>query len=155
MNPNSMQVGGDHYRSEYQHWDFVQACLNGRYLEGQITKYVTRWRKKNGIEDLKKAQHYANKLLTEFRAGRVHSMVAAHTYANKLAGKECPDNMTPFHNAQVDFSRINNLSYEEALIVEGLVCWNDELTIRVCQTRIDRLIKEAEAEEPGPGYVKQ
>ena len=33
------------------------------YLEGNILKYLTRYRHKNGIQDLKKAQWYLNKLI--------------------------------------------------------------------------------------------
>jgi hypothetical protein len=33
------------------------------FLEGNIVKYVTRWKHKNGLEDLKKAQWYMNKLV--------------------------------------------------------------------------------------------
>ena len=33
------------------------------YLRGNITKYMHRWRYKNGVEDLKKAQWYLNKLI--------------------------------------------------------------------------------------------
>ena len=62
MNPNSTQVGGSHYQSAYQHWDFVGDALQGRYLEGCISKYVSRWRKKGGTQDLEKAAHYADKL---------------------------------------------------------------------------------------------
>lgn len=35
------------------------------YLEGNIIKYVSRYKLKNGIEDLKKAQWYLNKLMEE------------------------------------------------------------------------------------------
>ena len=35
------------------------------YLRGNIAKYLHRWRYKNGIEDLKKAQWYLNKLVQE------------------------------------------------------------------------------------------
>lgn len=34
------------------------------YLVGNIIKYVSRFRKKNGIEDLKKAQWYLNRLIS-------------------------------------------------------------------------------------------
>jgi len=63
LNPNAHQEGGDHYNSEYQHWDFVLNSLGGRYLEGCVTKYVARWMKKNGLEDLKKAAHYLDKIM--------------------------------------------------------------------------------------------
>tara|TARA_R110000772_G_scaffold64044_1_gene143209 strand:- start:136 stop:387 length:252 start_codon:yes stop_codon:yes gene_type:complete len=33
------------------------------YLRGNIAKYLHRWRYKNGIEDLKKAQWYGNRLM--------------------------------------------------------------------------------------------
>ncbi len=58
---NEKQVGGDHYRCvDYQHWDFVcDARLH--YLIGCATKYISRWRKKNGLEDLNKALHYIEK----------------------------------------------------------------------------------------------
>lgn len=34
------------------------------YFVGNIIKYVSRFRKKNGIEDLKKAQWYLNRLIS-------------------------------------------------------------------------------------------
>ena len=33
------------------------------YPESNIVKYVTRWKDKNGIEDLKKAKQYLDKLI--------------------------------------------------------------------------------------------
>lgn len=66
---NDSQVAGNHYReAPLQHWDF--AASNGLdYFQGQITKYVTRWKKKNGIEDLRKAQHFLQKYLELVEAG--------------------------------------------------------------------------------------
>jgi hypothetical protein len=58
---NDRQHGGNHYKQmEYQHWDFVVDTCQP-YLIGCATKYVSRWRRKNGIEDLRKAQHYLEK----------------------------------------------------------------------------------------------
>lgn len=57
------QVGGSHYKDKtIQPWDYIIANDLG-YLEGNVVKYVSRWKNKNGIEDLKKAQHYLAKLL--------------------------------------------------------------------------------------------
>lgn len=65
MAANEYQVGGDHYKSAYEHWDWVLNCGLG-YLEGVTTKYVTRWRKKkDGGNDLRKALHYIDKLIEE------------------------------------------------------------------------------------------
>ena len=60
---NETQVGGDHYKEKsIQPWDFIAANHLG-YFEGNIVKYVSRWRDKGGINDLKKARHYLDKLL--------------------------------------------------------------------------------------------
>jgi hypothetical protein len=57
------QVGGSHYKDKtIQPWDYIIANDLG-YLEGNVVKYISRWKNKNGIEDLKKAQHYLSKLI--------------------------------------------------------------------------------------------
>jgi hypothetical protein len=60
---NSYQVGGSHYRFKaMQPWDFI--VVNGLgFLDGNVVKYICRFRQKNGIEDLEKAQHYLSKLI--------------------------------------------------------------------------------------------
>jgi hypothetical protein len=63
VNANDVQTGGNHYvLKTIQPWDFIIANNLG-YLEGNIIKYVTRHKEKGGIEDLKKAQHYLQKLI--------------------------------------------------------------------------------------------
>lgn len=59
---NDKQVDGDHYKSPIQHWDYVVAN-DLDYFQGQITQYVGRWKKKNGIKDLEKAQHFLEKYI--------------------------------------------------------------------------------------------
>ncbi len=39
------------------------------YLQGNIIKYLWRYRYKNGVEDLKKAQWYLGKLIEEIDRG--------------------------------------------------------------------------------------
>lgn len=62
MSANDRQIGGDHYRSKIQHWDYVVAN-DLDYFQAQVTKYVTRWKNKNGIQDLLKAQHFLEKYI--------------------------------------------------------------------------------------------
>ncbi len=63
MSANDNQCGGTHYRDKpIQPWDYITANNIG-YLEGNIIKYVSRWRDTGGIEDLMKAQHYLEKLI--------------------------------------------------------------------------------------------
>lgn len=70
MNANSYQVGGTHYGGDdYQHWDW--ACeIHLPYLHGCASKYVARYRKKNGAEDLRKAAHYIDKAIEVYGARR-------------------------------------------------------------------------------------
>jgi len=67
-NPNEIQVGGDHYQSSVQHWDFV-AKNNIPYHEGNATRYLSRWRRKNGVQDLEKSLHYVDKIISLFEGG--------------------------------------------------------------------------------------
>lgn len=51
------QVGGNHYvKYAIQPYEYVTANNLGM-IEGNVVKYVTRWKDKNGVEDLKKALH--------------------------------------------------------------------------------------------------
>ena len=59
---NDTQVGGRHYLASIQHWDYV-AANNLDYFQGQITKYVTRWKQKGGVQDLLKARHFLDKYI--------------------------------------------------------------------------------------------
>lgn len=66
------QVGGDHYK-DMKIQPFEYALANEiPYVEGTIIKYVSRWRKKGGLEDLKKARH-ALDVLIEFESVRPYS----------------------------------------------------------------------------------
>lgn len=59
------QVGGDHYRDlAIQPIEFIVAN-DIPYREANVIKYVTRWRSKNGVEDLRKARHYLDMLIEE------------------------------------------------------------------------------------------
>ena len=63
MSQNDKQVAGDHYKKlKIQTWDYIWANDLG-YMEGNIIKYVTRWRDKGNEKDLLKAKHYLDKLL--------------------------------------------------------------------------------------------
>ena len=61
------QVGGSHYKDKgIQPIIYIHANNLG-FCEGNVVKYVTRWREKNGIADLEKAKHYIE-LLIELHA---------------------------------------------------------------------------------------
>jgi hypothetical protein len=53
----------NHYnQGNIEMWDY--AFDHGLdFFEGNIVKYVTRWKDKNGLQDLKKAKQYLDKLI--------------------------------------------------------------------------------------------
>lgn len=51
-----------HYNQGIEMWDYAHSQQLD-FFEGNIVKYVTRWRHKNGIQDLKKAKTYLDKLI--------------------------------------------------------------------------------------------
>lgn len=59
------QVGGDHYKNlKIQPVEYIMA--NGlNYCEGNVIKYVTRYKQKGGIIDLEKAKHYIDLLIEQ------------------------------------------------------------------------------------------
>ena len=74
---NNEQVGGTHYKRGLQHWDWAWDS-NLDYFQGQVTKYVYRWKLKNGVEDLYKARHFLNKyieLVEEMEGGPTRAYV--------------------------------------------------------------------------------
>jgi hypothetical protein len=63
MSAKAEQVGGQHYKDmAIQPAEFIHKNGIG-YMEGNVIKYVVRWRNKNGVEDLKKARHYLDLLI--------------------------------------------------------------------------------------------
>jgi hypothetical protein len=62
-NARKRQVGGNHYsRYNIQPIDFI-IDNNLDWCEANVVKYITRWRDKNGLEDLRKAMHYIQLLI--------------------------------------------------------------------------------------------
>lgn len=56
--PTEKQEGGDHYKGyAIEPYHFIQKN-NLNFFQGNVIKYVVRYKKKNGIEDLKKVIHY-------------------------------------------------------------------------------------------------
>ena len=66
----SRLVHPDHYKGYA--FDVIDIANEYKldFLEGNVLKYLLRWRRKNGLEDLKKAQTYLN-LLIEKQDGKI------------------------------------------------------------------------------------
>lgn len=124
-NSKGKQVGGDHYAEggELQHWDFV--TINGLgYLEGCATKYVSRWRKKHGKQDLQKALHYIEKLTELFTTGRI-----ARPALDIIITPE-------------QFATANGLTVKELTVVGLLTGWRGLGDLQNAWEIVDSMIKE-------------
>ena len=63
MSALNIQEGGDHYKKlKIQPIEFIDA--NGLdFLQGNVVKYITRHKDKNGSADVRKALHYCQLIL--------------------------------------------------------------------------------------------
>jgi hypothetical protein len=62
-NPLDVQVGGGHYKAlEIQPVQYIHANKIP-FIEGNIIKYITRWRDKGGKADLEKCKHFIDLLI--------------------------------------------------------------------------------------------
>ena len=68
-NENDTQIGGGHYKmpGHEEHWDRAWRLEYDCY-QYIITKWVERWKKKGGIEDLRKARHALDKYIATAEA---------------------------------------------------------------------------------------
>jgi len=65
---SSRQVGGTHYANKtIQPWGAMKEWMSKEefvgYLRGNAIKYLARCNEKGGVEDIKKARHYLDKLI--------------------------------------------------------------------------------------------
>lgn len=131
MDVNEIQIGGGHYRKAYQHWDFV-CDTDMPYLLGCATKYPTRWKEKNGIEDLRKCIHYVQK--AEYRG--------VYMPRNKWYGPLTFDT-TQHRILQCTEAFVRQLPHREAHIIRLIV----EGSYQEATRRIEDLIKESIEED--------
>ena len=109
---NKTQIGGDHYKGgTFQHWDMMVQGLQNRYLEGCATKYIFRWRDKDGLQDLDKALHYIQKLHESFLRGLVFPIEGEQ---NKQHAMRCA----------VEFVKSHSVPAWEASLIIGLATWS-------------------------------
>lgn len=132
MSVNDTQVGGDHYRGTYQHWDFM-LDIDAPCPIVYATKYVFRWRKKNGFQDLEKAIHCVEK------------------------AKEAKLYDTCYNDTQKDdmhrFLSSNNVESEDGHIIRLILLGCYDAAITAIQTML--WLEQNHAAEPTSHYVNQ
>lgn len=142
---NSYQVGGQHYArgGEFQHWDWVEKNGMG-YLEACATKYVTRWRRKNGLQDLEKALHYVAKL-RELARPKKFRVLGLFTIT-------LPGRRNRAHNNAIEtyaYVEANQLTLPEGMICGLLQHWRDDRDLERAANAIQRLIDRQRELNPG------
>ena len=126
---NDERVPG-HYLSEYLHWDFVAKVGMG-YFDGNATKYISRWRKKGGLQDLQKALHYVDKYIEIFNKDEYKPVLRIDSIAIR---------------AEVDkFSQANALSPVEQMAILQLAAWEGVSDLWVARGLIQSLIDDVES----------
>jgi hypothetical protein len=132
------QIGGTHYGAAYGHWDLVADTGMG-YFPGQITKYLTRWRKKGGLEDLRKALTYAEKYMAVFHRG----------YTAQIHGLDCSAALTKFRQSYPD------LGAAELQVTKMLADVHVYDTVRLVANAIEGMIAAEEGAAATRDYVSQ
>lgn len=65
------QIGGNHYeKQKIQPIEYIEAN-NLSFCEGNVVKYITRWKYKNGLEDLEKAKWYLERIIKNVKETNV------------------------------------------------------------------------------------
>ena len=63
--PDPIENPEGYTQGKIEVWDYI-VDQKMSFLEGNIIKYVSRYKVKNGLEDLKKAKQYLDKLIEEY-----------------------------------------------------------------------------------------
>jgi hypothetical protein len=142
MTANSKQVGGTHYQQGYQHWDMVADFQLG-YFPGQITKYITRHKRKNGRQDVEKAMHFLEKW-------------EEHMLQEKLDAYDRFHTATLMLDALYRYRADNALGQDEWSIVYQCCVTRGLRAVRYLRIYIQRILDTQYSDaEAGPGYVNQ
>jgi hypothetical protein len=114
------QVAGDHYKNlTIQPVEFIHANGIG-FFEGNVIKYVSRWRQKNGIADLEKAKHYIELLIElESRKDAGEKMPADEKGWIKWYGGKCP---VPPETLVNIMQRDGEWQIDRAVLIEWDIC---------------------------------
>ena len=67
-----------HYQGEVEAIDSIKAAMSYEafkgYCQGNALKYIIRYDRKNGVEDLRKAEWYINRLIKHLENGKIRTL---------------------------------------------------------------------------------
>jgi hypothetical protein len=144
QNANSIQVGGNHYKTKYEHWDFA-VDMRMRYLEGNATKYISRFVHKNGIEDLRKAEHYIDKIIELHKAQKY---ISARSILD-----QCDIDVLEIATTCNRFDKANALCAEASIAIRVLGSWGGWHDLCYARERVRNLIELLEHDAPAAQFT--
>jgi hypothetical protein len=56
------KISPEYYKGSIEVWDFIHAQQLD-YFQGNVVKYIVRYKEKNGMEDLLKCKAYIDKMI--------------------------------------------------------------------------------------------
>lgn len=135
------QVGGDHYgNSDYKHWDLM--CeFHVFWPEANATKYLSRWREKDGLKDLKKALSYVDKRLA----------ICEKPYSMQFAGRTFQVSVLKM----LKWFRGTKMDETEKALCTTLLHWEELDELKAVRDMVANMIARQEAVEAGHNYVMQ
>lgn len=128
MSANARQIGGTHYKTAKEHWDWAEENGLG-YLEAYATKYVTRARKSGGVQSLEKALHCLEKLMElRFTLGR--------------SNRAYPTDPRRARGVDEAFGAANGLTAQETHACHLLARWTTRSDLETVRTLLNAMIVE-------------
>lgn len=127
------QVGGDHYKKlGIQPVELIKV-INANFFQGNVIKYVTRYKDKNGIKDLEKARHYLE-LMRELKP-QIDTKLSQEYLLEAVANYSTGNNLG-------DFERdiILSIIYKDG--EEGIPDENIDIAILLVSSLINKLIEK-------------
>jgi len=87
----SDKINPPYYRKGIETTDYI-VSHSMNYLEGNIIKYVTRYKDKGGIEDLKKAEWYLTRLIkvqesNELKLSTLEEVIAEEEISEQIKNR--------------------------------------------------------------------
>ena len=135
------QVGGDHYKKlGVQPVEFI-SVINANFFQGNVIKYITRYKDKNGIKDLEKAKHYLELMKelkpqtdTKLHGDYIMAAIVNYSTSNNLGTLE-----TDIIIATAYKNREESISDENIDIAIGLI----DTLIKDMATQVDKIAEFA------------
>jgi len=142
------QIGGSHYKAEYQHWDLALDIEMGP-LEYAATKYTTRWDKKNGAQDVKKAISYIDKLIVSDKEKDILSQLLRCNFL-EVSDAKISRCLGKFFLA----NDIDAISLE-GRIISAICRWDYTEDLEKVRVLLLELLEKAQETEASSSYVNQ